>query len=284
MSTMGLDRKKLVTWVRRQFAAHLDDSQCVRLTLRHSAGGNKTAPVSDMAVDPSQAAEDVASSLYEAANDDAAGLGGLQAYVITSHFSPDPDRVRERFAFRIYTETDDDPSKFDPTEGPNTEGLLKQMMRHTEAMMRVSVMQIAESQRIMSRNLERQAQTNDLLTSKHLEMLESYEELVSMKAQRDIDKMQVVAKVERENTMIEKAGALLPILVNRISGQKILPEKATPEQMMLDQFMAGITEDQMKGMMGLLKPEQVLVVMELYEAARKRSEATKKPDEEPKTT
>lgn len=273
---MGINRKKLVQWIRMQQASAFDGATLYRLILRHAMGGNKASSVAEFDVsNPENSPEDIASLITEAANDDAEGLGGLQKYTVSSYFSDDPDHVRARFSFRLLVDEHDTGEVHD-SEPATSAGLLAQMMRHNEAMMRVTVMSMSEIARIQTRQIERLASQNEDLTTKHLNMMEMMEEVMTAKDEREVRRMEVKNKLDNQAAIVDKIGLLLPAVVNRISGKNLLPSKTTPEQMMLDKFLESFSLEQMQGLGNVLKPEQMMIVMELYQAAMSRSEAAKK--------
>jgi hypothetical protein len=149
-------------------------------------------------------------------------------------------------------------------------------MRHMEAIMRTSVMVQGEVMRNQTRMIERLAQQNEVLQAKHMETIELIEELHSKKHEREVKTIEVAAKVERENEVASKLMLLAPVVVNKIAGKKLLPETASPEQIQVDQFLESFTQEQMLKMQSVLSPSQLLVVMELYQAAQQRAEERRK--------
>lgn len=275
---MALNRKKLENFVRRQLLTTPDENPVMRLTLRHAMGGNKAATVVDMEVNPSHSYIEVASRIEESANDDAEGLGGIQSYVLSSYFTAIPDKIRERLSFRLAVQSEDDDS-IDQTEAPTERGLTQQLMRHNEANARVMTMSMAEIARQQNRMIERLANQNDTLMDKHFAVLELHEKMMLAESTREIEKMRVSSEIVRTDQLTEKFLALAPAVVNRLTGHKMLPEKATPSEMMVMSFVKSLKPDQMEGILSQLDPQQQLLVLELITAQQKRDDEERKASE-----
>lgn len=274
---MALDRKKLEKFIRRQLTTSVDENPVCRLTLRHAMGGNKAATVLDVEVSPTDSYIELASRFEEAANDDAEGLGNIQSYVLASYFTAVPDKIRERLSFRLHVQSEDDDT-IDQSEAPTERGIVQQLMRHNEANARVMTMGMAEVVRQQNRMIERLASQNDSLMDKHFNVLDLYEKLLTAESVREIEKMKVTSKIAREEQLVEKIMLLAPAVVNRLGGKKMLPEAATPAEMMVMNFVKSLRPDQMTKVMDTLDPEQQLQVVELIQAQQARDEADKKKD------
>ncbi len=272
---MALNRKKLETFVRRQLLTTPEDNPVMRLTLRHAMGGNKAATVVDLEVSPAHSYIEIASRIEEAANDDAEGLGGIQSYVLASYFTAVPDKIRERLSFRLAVQSEDDES-IDQTEGPTERGIVQQLMRHNEANARVMTMGMAEVVRQQNRMIERLANQNDSLMDKHFNVLELHEKMMMAESTREIEKMRVTSEISRTDQMTEKFLALAPAVVNRLGGKKMLPEKATPAEMMVMSFVQSLKPDQMEAILSKLDPQQQVLVLELIQTQHMRADEEKK--------
>lgn len=272
---MALDRKKLEKFIRRQLTTTVEENPVCRIVLRHAMGGSKAATVLDVEASPTDSYIELSSRFEEAANDDAEGLGNIQSYVIASYFTAVPDKIRERMSFRLMVQSEDDDA-IDQTEAPTERGIVQQLMRHNEANARVMTMGMAEVVRQQNRMIERLASQNDSLMDKHFNVLDLYEKLMTVESSREIEKMKVTSKIAREDQMVEKIMLLAPAVVNRLGGKKMLPEAATPAEMMVMNFVKSLRPEQMSKVMETLDPEQQLQVVELIQTQQARDEADKK--------
>jgi len=275
---MPLNRKKLEKFLQRNLLRDTEDNPICRLTLRHAMGGNKAATVCDIECGPHDSYIELASRIEEAANDDAEGLGGLQGYILATYFKATPDKISERFSFRLSVESEDDDA-LNHTEAPTTQGLTSQLMRHNEAQARVMSLGMAEVARQQNRMIERLADQNDKLMERHFDVLELYEKMMTAESQREIEKMKVTSEIVRTDQIIEKGMLLAPVIVNKFMGKKMLPEKATPGEEMIGSLLQSLDKEQVEKMMSILRPEQTIVVLEAMEMQRAREEAEKKEKE-----
>jgi len=271
---MSINRKKLETFIRRQLVTGAEDNPVYRMTLRHAMGGNKAAVVVDLEVSPNHSYMELASRFEEAATDDAEGLGGLQSYVLASYYTSYPEKIRERFSFRLSVQTEDD-DVVDQTEAPTERGIVQQLMRHNEANARVMTMGMAEVVRQQNRMIERIANQNDSLMDKHFNVLDLYEKMMMAESGREIEKLRVTSEIQRTETVVEKFLQLAPAVVNRLGGKKMLPEKASPAEMMVMSFVQSLRPDQMGEILTKLDPEQQMIIMELIQNQQAREDSDK---------
>lgn len=275
---MSIDRKKLAQWLRQQMQSMETEIPCVRMVLKHALATGKTGQVAQYPITPSTDPDSLGLEIVDAATTDAEGLGELQRYSVCAYYKGNEDEVKSRFSFRIHIAKDEDDSS-GLSESPDSKGLTSQMMRHTEAMMRSSTIANAETARILLRTVERQAETIETLSGKHIAMLETMEEVMGAKDERELKKLELVAKMKRDEAIIDKLNVLLPAVVNRLGGKKLLPEKATPSEMMVGQLLGSLTPDQFQTLSGTFRPDQMMIVMELYDTFKQRHEADQKAKE-----
>lgn len=271
---MALDRRKLENFIKRQLLVGRENDPIIRLTLRHAMGGQKAATVLDLEVNPDQSYIDLASQIETAANDDAEGLGGLQGYVLASYYQSMPDKIRERFSCRIAVESNDEDT-LTATEAPTQSGLTAQLMRHNEANARVMAMSVGEVIRQQNRMIERMGDVNDKLMERHFDVLELYEKMLLAESTRDMEKMKVTSDIARTDQLVEKGLLLAPVIVNKFMGKKMLPEKATAPELMVQAFVESLRPDQMHAILEKLDPPQQLLVLELIAKQQEREAADK---------
>lgn len=271
---MGIERKKLASWLRLQMQSMETDTPVVRMVLKHALATGNTGQVAKYQVSPGTDPDSLCQEVEDAAQTDAEGLGGLQLYALCAYFKGNEDEVGGRFTFRIHVDKKDE-DEVGLSEAPTQTGLLQQMMRHTEAMMRSSVMASTEANRILLRMNEQQAEALERLAGRHLEMLDTMEEVMGAKDERDLKRLEIVAKSKRDEQIMEKLSVLLPAVVNRLGGKKILPENMTPSEMMIGNLLGGLDAEQMGKLQGIFKPEQLMIVMELYDHFKKIDDAQK---------
>jgi len=267
------NRDKMVRWIRKQLGT---SGELLKLVLRHASGA-KTAAVCELDVDQKTTAEDYASSVMLAATDDANGLGGIHKYSLASYFADRIEAPRERFSFRIIAEeNDEDGMDALSTEDGNAKGLLAQMMRHNEAIMRTSVMGTNDLIRHYQQMVSSQMNRNSELEERHTHLVGMIEEVSSLKHERDIASLRAASDMKRKDDLVEKGMLLLPSVVNKLTGKKLLPEEITPEKATLVAFGKSLTPDQLEKFQAILKPEQLIAILSLLDSVMKAEE---KPSE-----
>lgn len=269
-----MDCGKLTHWLRLEIFKDTKLGRCVRFCVRHIANSKLGSEILD--VEAPEGADDnwIGSFVADVESHvemDAGGLGGTQAYCILAFRAKEPDKATGRHTFRITVDEDvnDEPLN---TEGPNKTGLVAQSMRHTEAMMRYSTVAIGQVIANQSRTIERLSAENEALLKQHARTFEVLEELQSHKHEREIEIRKAEFKEQVTRDMVNKAGLLLPSLVNRVVGKRLLPERTTPLEESIKQFMSSLTEDQMMTLAGVLTPEQQIALGSVVQSFDKRDE------------
>lgn len=257
------NRDKMIRWIRKQLGA---SGTLVRMVLRH-ASGPKTAAVCEFEVDSKTTAEDYASSIMMAATDDANGLGGIHKYSLASYYVERPEAPRERFSFRIIAEQNDEDGMDDlATEDASGKGITSQLMRHNEAIMRVSTMGTNDLIRHYQAMLAAQMARNGELEERYNTMVGMAEELASLKHERDLATLRATHDMKQKDQMVEKGMLLLPTLINKMTGKKLLPENTSAEKEALLQFGKSLSPEQLEKMSQVLSPVQFITVIELLKS------------------
>jgi hypothetical protein len=238
-------------------------------------------------------AEKLAGELFSYAEEDTETRGMISRYALMSegstefHFIPSTTKTH-----RV------DEQQFD--EAATDRGERFQQMRHNEAILRLALAH-AEAQAEQSRRvIDAQREEIDQLYKDRREQMKVYEELLSARHERDME----IKQMEAEDRRMARAGDMLapmvPLLMNKAMGAKLLPENVAPQFEVLRNAVAGISREQFYKMLEILEPPQRVVFIELFkmieddrqareEAEKKRangtgtsenSEATNKDSEE----
>ena len=270
----GIKKRDLSQWVKRQVYARRDEGKgyCNKIVLRHlSVGKSRGSEVQsfplEIRMEENQIAE-LIENIIECATGDANGIGGNQKYVLHAYFS-DGEGEEARFPFRIAAEDDENDAgdAFD-SEPPTKAGIVAQLMRHNEATMRTSHLALTGTMNALARDNEQLRQENEKLRAERRDMLETYEGLLTQQHERALATKEHEYRVEQKREMFSKLMLIGPAIVNRIAGKKLLPEKTTPEAMAIKSLMDSFTQEQMQQLQGVLTPDQLISIMNLYEAQR----------------
>jgi CheY-like chemotaxis protein len=241
-----------------------------RFALRHAAPGSKGTEVESFNI-PEEATDDavkgMASDILERAQSDADGMGGLQRYVLIP-YEKGVAKGTGRLAFRLSGQDED----FDGGEGeeaPTHTGQVKQLMRHNEALARINTQGFAALLGSLERRVARQDDLIEHLITKQMDAFEVIERARSEENERDIRLLEATGKEKRTDLLFEKIQTLLPVLINRIAGKRVM-DSEDPTVMMIRSVAEGLSPEQFQRIGTILKPEQAIAFYEVVRAVNPR--------------
>ena len=275
--------KKFDVWIRRQIYLESEEKGQVKHFLIKHIQNNKPGPeVATCKVRSNPSPDDISPMMMEIENcciSDAEGLGDLQKYQITPFFEKSGSG-QTRFILTFQGTNPDNEMML--SESPDASGLAVQAMRHVEALMRINV----NTPAMVIQQLQRLVSSQGAQIEKHDEhRLATYaliENLTQKKHERDMDLRHQEFKDRNMQEIVDKVILLLPAAVNKISGKNILPEKVTPEGMMVRELMKSFSPEQMESLQKVLKPEQQMLLFQFYQKMQDEEERSKKDAEDKK--
>lgn len=207
--------------------------------------------------------EAMAEEILDLAQEDSEGFSHTVSYVVLSFCGKDRKPSKRSPVIRL--SPDGLTSRVGETEPANMKGLFSQLMRHNEALVR-TVMQTQETNtRFAEKVISRLSQQVEKHDQTRVEMFAAVEELISEKHKRDLE----AQKEERRSKQIEKASEkiipLLPVMVNRLAGKKLLPQdiKDHPAMSILVNTLRKIKPEQVEEIASILG-EDALPLLDLY--------------------
>lgn len=273
--------RNLTIWLRRQiYIVRHSEGKCSRFVLHsisptQKLGNEITSITVGDGLAPGEKLDDTtidsyASDLMQEAESYTDGIGGTQSFAVGAIFDGDNDRIVARHAFRCHREEEDDSTM--GSEPATATGLMSQLMRHTEAMVRQNNAMFGTA----VTTLVKQNSTLSDMVEKFLETrvneLEAAEELISAKHQRDLDLRKEEGQAAVREKMVETAMALLPAVANRAIGKKILPETTDSSLMALMGFADTLTPAQIEVISSAMDPGQRIAFFELLQSIQKKQE------------
>lgn len=272
-----MNKQKISHWLERTFyIVDEDKGPCVKLVLRHVTQGSNSSKDGEVWSMKVETGEDVVAvpeediiiivnEIEQASFDDAEGLGGLQKYKLLAYFSR--ESVPRRFSFRMTGSHDEDEDETGLSEPATKQGHLGQMMRHNEALMRITMLSASQNMGIMSKTISTQATQIDKLLTDRQEYFETMEDLKSKRHERDLMTQEVEQRTLLQKEMLDSAKLLLPAVANRLAGKKILNEK-DPMAMGLKALVESLNSEQLQGMMSTLSPQQQILLAEFIQTSQ----------------
>lgn len=268
--------RKVATWLKSELCK---DKPPAKIVLRSAGVGNKGTEVDSWSVEVRIELEEIpalANTIVSRAQEDADGNGPtITRYVVLAYDKgQSKDKARSRFAMRLRGEADLDLDDDSGEEPATMKGLLSQLMRHNEAMARTLVAVSSSSSMSMVRRLESSDKQVDSLIAERMAYFEEREKSRSEEHARDQEAFLVGKEQERKDAMFQKLMGLVPIVVNRIAGQKALPSGDDPMMSMLEALVGTMDASQFQAIAGNLKPEQQLTFFEILRTFQARKAAS----------
>jgi hypothetical protein len=261
--------KAITAWLVAGLAEKRPEGRLQRVLVRHIVPGNRLGEEVASYEVPEDAGEGWANAeavrIYDKLAAEASTLGGMQRWCLYAYCAEADGHV-DRHLVRIQGTGDDAPG-FD-SEGPDKAGLVSQSMRHAEAFARINLSAQATNVQSLERLVGMLAERNEQLTKRNFEMVESFASLLDKKHEREIDLRMVDAKARALEGGLEKAGILVPAIVNRLMGKEVLPIQNAGTLALAKQLFASIasTPGQIEKLAQTLSPEQMVGFVTLAES------------------
>jgi len=263
---MSDQNKDIDKWIRQQLSRQRD-VRLERFVLRSAQIGTKGSEVETFPVPDEISVDNVGlfvDEIMARAQTDADVIGKLVRYNLIACEVGRKDG--SRFSFRLRGEADDDDSEGD--EAPTEKGLIGQLMRHNEALMRMAVMTMGTTNTMLARRVEQSEQANERLVDERSQYFRAMEESKSLQHERDVSMLLASGQEERKNEALKKLESLLPVVVNKIAGREVLPEGQTGD--IFGTLANSLSPDQLQHIAPYLTQEQQLMLLTLIKAAREK--------------
>lgn len=267
--------QKLTAWLRSELCR--PQKPVAKIVLRSAPVGGKGIEIETFELEASEIQlEEIpvyAESVIARAQEDADSSGSRITRYTLQSFRKGDEKPAARYSFRLRGESDPDLDEESGGEEPaNPRGLLSQLMRHNEAIMRTFVTSTNALSATMARRLESADRLNERLTHELTEQRRIVEEARGEQHVRDMEMMSEDASIKRKDAAFGKMMALVPLVINKLAGGKVLPDKSDPMMMLLEPFISSMTPDQFQAIQGTLSPEQTIMFVELLQAFQKRKQ------------
>lgn len=251
-------------WIRDQVLAK--KFACKELVLRHLTMDSRPQgdvdrydiPVGDLT--PAHDVDVIVGQVVEAAQKDADTLGGsVQMYALYAYFANSDHTPRRVFRVSPQTDFDRDVS---PSEPANEKGLAAQAMRHLEAVMRTSTASQGYLFSLLERQVQRLQDKDERAQQQQLDMMVLMQDVLDGAHSRRLEERKAeTSQGMRENAM-EYLKVAAPIILNRLAGRPVLPEK-NRAFMLLASLLENLSPEQQNFLRGSLDPAQLTVLAEI---------------------
>jgi hypothetical protein len=255
-------------WVLREVAyPDTKRGKCAKVIVRHLNLERKpNGDVIALPVKLEEGAEDeiepLLAQIAEAAQQDATDANsGVQTYAIYAYYSNDSSYVPRKI-FRVAADTEFE-RDLAPSEPPTEKGLVAQSMRHVEAVMRHATISTGMQIQSMQRENQRLAEMVERFSAQQLDLMVLLQDTMNDATKRRLAERREEANLAIKEEALSKVSALLPAIVNRISGKQVLPEE-DPGIMLLSSLFESMTDEQQNQLMSMLSPAQKMSLAEVF--------------------
>jgi hypothetical protein len=228
-------------------------------------------------------ASELASAIYAGAVDDAKHQKGAVQYGLFAYVDGQKNHA-DRMLFAIDgpeaagkgrstalatldpAAEDDDEGAIERFQKANLMGLL---MKHTHASAQLALGHTVDIVRHYKEESERKDVRIRELEERHEKVLAMYEELLSMKHERELEMLRAQNSEKRKDHLLDKLDMLVPIAV-----AKVIPAAKTPAlgEELMRQLLKSLSRQQLAELVTHLSPEQAALIHEIYVAYAEREE------------
>jgi len=286
--------RNLQTWLRECLFSIVDGDdgtlRFARIVCRQLVRGNRRGEEVLTVEVPAKAGEDwcdtAALDIHGKLATEAATLGGLQKYALYAYHSGDNEAHTSRFVIRLQNDEDDDGDGLN-SENPDKQGLVSQAMRHAEVYAKTMSGMVMSLMGSYQATISRQNSMIEKLLEEKMSGMETMQEMIEAKDERDVKMIQARAKAKGIEDLVGRLGVLLPAVANKVTGKPIFPVEDTSLMMMTRALITSIMADPERAekILAMLPPEQGIALMNLYESISSsekekegQSVALKKPE------
>lgn len=249
--------------------------KCTGFSLVHMRGGQevelKTIKIGSRQWEPKDLAE-----LFEStAETFAGGVPGTQQFQVMA-FYDDNERPQSFYPFRKACDPDHDGIT---TEPPTPTGQLSQFMRHLEAKERMTSQYTVSIFSILERTIKTQADRIEMLEKEQFDAVDLAKEMILKNATQNHEREMELVKAKQSAGDREKVLALLPPVVNKITGREIFPTSVA-DTALFENLAASLTPQQVQQLSQVLTPQQWgLVAARLVDVIDKKAQKEKSEEE-----
>jgi hypothetical protein len=274
----GMIAPQINQWIRKQVV--LRDKlhgQATKILLRHLNVERKVqGDVATFAVKLDPGSEEIGpliEEICEAAQKDADDLAsGVQNYALYAFFPEDLDYF-PRKVFRVAGTSEDFERELSPSEPPTEKGLVSQLMRHNEKIMQTMTVSSSYMTGTLQRENQRLAEMNEKFAQQQVDFMVLLQDTMDQAHSRRLaEKKDEVALAMKQDVMA-KLDALVPVIINRIAGQTLIPVE-DPSFILMGTLLESLTEEQQLNFLNNLNEGQKPLFAEMLSSYEKKKAAS----------
>lgn len=258
---------KLAPWLRKQLRQLGERGIVTRVELFFATEGEGIGRLAAIPVAEGVDVDELTQEVWDTAERDAStrAVGMPQRYVLAGFLEEDSVPVCQ-FPFIINGGGSGTAIISASSEPANEKGEIAQRLRHTEQLHKMLIEQTAYTSAALRKELEEERRIRTGYETKFMEMLEIQQQLMDRKHERDMERARMEASQRRHDEIMGLVGTVLPVVAAQFTGG--LGLKGTP--ILRDEgirgFLKGLSEDEVNNVIGSLKPQNQMLLLELYKS------------------
>ena len=221
--------------------------------------------IDSWALEDAKSPHDLAGEIESVAHSDSTALGGVNVYALLAFDAEGRELGRRSFRVALDTSSSD----LSPSEKPTMLGMRAQEMRHNEVHMQLAsrtALEMIENYRVLVDDyrgeVERVRQQLVAEQCKRVEFMTLHEELLSARAQRDLEAQREARKDSAQKEVIAKLSTLWPLILHKFAGAPASVLNSGTQEM-LTMLLQNLSKAEVMTMANTLPIEKRLVLMEV---------------------
>lgn len=207
---------------------------------------------------------DVTSTISNVLQADANSQGGRHHYTMYAWFGDGMNPTKSLVVQFIGIAADDGHNvRMGGLEDTSLEGQVGQQMRHVEAMAALYFPEV----KLLLENKDEYIASLKARVAELEDKVDGFNDLRERLANEDHKRMLELRKTifneHLKEQAIEFVAPMVPMLINHMTGQKLLPDTTSSIEQMIRAFMITLKPEQLQGLMGVLNPQQQAIMMRI---------------------
>jgi len=273
---MSMPKTQFAVWLRTQVFGQ--DEKCRKIIIRHATPTARIGQVLFSIDVPNDKADDLnwddwiteqVNTIENISQADAdSSVTGVEKYSIQT-FHGEDNKPTATFSIRVKGENSDGEDDGLLSEPATKSGLLAQLMRHNEAIMRMSTVGTHDILKSMNAQIHNQEAVIEKLLNEKFDNIGMVDELISRKDERELAHAKASHDMEMKEKLFDKGMLLAPMIANKLlgkgnGGQKALPEDTSAVEQEMHSLATTLTEDELRQILKILPPEKALVLVDIF--------------------
>lgn len=260
----------LQKFISRQLSTLDDGRPVVRFELFHASGEQSERLQIFPIITGETKSEDLAAEVFDVAMTDrnTRDTTNPERYGLLAFVAEEPDYVGQT-SFQFEGKPNRFSAAFDDTEPPNIKGQTAQSMRHSETMHKMMVqMSEATVGSVLTENARLRQRITEL-EMREDEVRRKRDEVLDQADERELRNAKQLMRAKREDQFGGMLLSMAPAVLATVFGKKGLPGAASSAmEQAVRSFMQNLDEKEISGILGALKPQNQMVLMEVYKNFR----------------